>query len=104
MPIFVQPNSSECVTLLLLSPRYASVSPFSRPFFSWIVIRSARIWHGCEKLVSALMTGTVANLAISSIFACSNSRAMIMSTYRLTVFTVSSMLSLPAPSGEVLVS
>ena len=67
-------------------------------------MRSARTWHGCEKFVSALMTGTVANFAISSTFECSNSRAMIISTYRLTVLTVSSTLSLPAPRGDVLVS
>ena len=65
-----------------LAAAYASptLSPGSALPSSMMVSRSAMIWHGCETLVRALITGTVAYSASSSIRPWSRMRIMIAST------------------------
>src|SRR5256885_11185793 len=45
---------------LFASPVHATVWPLIFPLCSSNVITSAITWHGCERRVSPLMTGTVA--------------------------------------------
>ena len=44
-PVFVHPSMRELVTLLW-TPMYTSLTPFKVPFFSFIVIKSAKAWLG----------------------------------------------------------
>src|SRR5215218_6814092 len=65
---------------LLASPVQATVRPRIGPRCSSKVRTSAMTWHGCEVLVSPLITGTVACSASSSIIAWSRMRIMMAST------------------------
>ena len=79
------------------SPRKVSVSPASRPAAIWIVSRSARIWHGWNWSVSALMTGTRLTAAICSIWSCPKVRHTIAATWLASTLVMSSTDS-PRPA------
>ena len=79
MPDIAAPRLSEFATLFP-SPMKATVTPFSPPFFSRTVSRSASAWHGCSPSESALMTGTDAHRAISTIVSVRKVRAAMQST------------------------
>ncbi len=51
---------AQLTSTLLLSPLQATVRPAMGPRCSSKVITSAMTWHGCDALVSPLITGTVA--------------------------------------------
>ena len=55
---------------LLPSPSHAQRDPFNDPRRSITVIMSASNWHGCDRSVSPLITGTAAMSASSSALAC----------------------------------
>ena len=82
--------------ILFPSPLQATVLPSIGPKCSSKAITSAKSWQGCELLVRPLMTGTVANSAISAIFSRSNVLIIIQSTYRERTRAVSAILS-PRP-------
>ena len=52
--------------VLLPSPTKASVKPWSSPFFSVMVSRSARAWQGCSQSERAFITGTAEYSASTS--------------------------------------
>ena len=68
------------VATLLASPSQATVLPSIDPFFSSKVMTSAMTWQGWVRLVSPLITGTVACAASSSSFPCEPVLIMIAST------------------------
>ena len=82
---------------LLPSPTQAMVLPAIGPRCSSMVIRSARIWHGCDRSVRPLITGTVATRAKRSTSSWLLARIITASTMRDRTRAVSSTGS-PRPS------
>ena len=82
---------------LFPSPNQAISRPGKALPCSTRVNRSAMIWHGCERSVRPLITGTLALAAISSIFAWSSVRIMIASHILDKTLAVSATVS-PRPS------
>ena len=66
--------------MLLPSPMKHIFRPSNEPLYSRIVMRSAKIWHGWQKSVKPLMTGTEPYFARSSASFCSKVRIMMPST------------------------
>src|SRR5256712_7427013 len=70
------------VAMLLPSPTYTTRCSPSGPHASSRVMRSARIWHGCERSVRALITGFSAASASWTRSVWLRMRATIKSIYR----------------------
>jgi hypothetical protein len=83
--------------MLLPSPIHATLTPSSAPRRSRIVSRSATIWQGCSRSVSAFTTGTLAAPTMRIIRSAPKVRNTIAWANRDSTRAVSSIGS-PRPS------